>query len=261
MEEEIRVLIGSRLREERERLRFSQQAFAELGGVSMRAEQDWERGVSAPKADFLAVAVEHGVDVLYVLTGKRAQPAETAPMTDEETHTLMLLQNRGIYPDGRNCRIHLEGIALVLEYIREVKLDKPIALTDAELAKIAKFSPSESRAWVFHPVTLTPRPTGPTSQTLLVYRCKTPVSLAWQLGPFDISVPDRFDVSGWPTFPIKIRVEADGTEYSCQLDIALDHMDELARGKPLAVGSISLAQAQALIASDMAYANDLPPPN
>ena len=73
MNKEIRVLIGSRLREERERLDFSQQAFANLGGASMRAEQDWERGVSAPKADFLAVAATHGVDVLYVLTGRRSQ--------------------------------------------------------------------------------------------------------------------------------------------------------------------------------------------
>lgn len=38
----------------------------------MRTEQDWERGVSAVRSDFLAVAYEHGVDVMFVLTGRRA---------------------------------------------------------------------------------------------------------------------------------------------------------------------------------------------
>ena len=256
-------IIGERLRSERERLKLSQDALASFGGVKKLTQLGYEKGSSYPNADYLAKVAEVGVDVAYVVLGKRLEPVaiQAAPMTDEETHTLMLLQNRGIYPEGHSCRLSLEGLVLVLEYIREVKRGKAIALTEAELAKIALFSPADGRAWVFHPVTLTPRPDGPTSQTLLVYRRKTPVSVAWQLGPFDTKVPDRFDVSGWPAFPIKIRVEADGTEYSCQLDIALDHMDEIARGRPLGVGAVSLEQAQALIASDAAYVNSLPPPN
>jgi transcriptional regulator with XRE-family HTH domain len=83
MEEEIRLLIGRRLREERERLGFSQQGFADLGDASMRAEQDWERGASAPKADFLTVAARHGVDVLYVLTGMRSIPVESTLSAEE----------------------------------------------------------------------------------------------------------------------------------------------------------------------------------
>lgn len=87
MEEEIRLSIGLRLREERERLKFSQDAFAKIGNVSMRAEQDWERGLSAPKADFLAVAALQGVDVLYVLTGQRT-PQAAASLTAEESALL-----------------------------------------------------------------------------------------------------------------------------------------------------------------------------
>lgn len=85
MAEEIRLLLGARMREERERLGFSQSAFADLGHVSLRAEQDWERGVSAPKADFLAVAVTHGVDVLYILTGQRLAAVESRLSPDELT--------------------------------------------------------------------------------------------------------------------------------------------------------------------------------
>src|SRR5450830_772139 len=83
MSEEIRVNIGARLREERERLGLSQPAFADIGEASARTAQDWERGVSAPKGDFLARAAAAGVDVLYVLTGRRSTPFETT-MTDEE---------------------------------------------------------------------------------------------------------------------------------------------------------------------------------
>jgi len=83
MTEEIRLFVGARLREERERLGFSQSAFGQLAGVSLRTEQDWERGVSSVRADFLSIAATHGVDVLYVLTGQRSQPVESA-LTPEE---------------------------------------------------------------------------------------------------------------------------------------------------------------------------------
>lgn len=71
MRENIRLSLGARLREERERLGLSQLAFGELGDVPLRTEQDWERGVSAVKSDFLTVVAQHGVDVLYVITGER----------------------------------------------------------------------------------------------------------------------------------------------------------------------------------------------
>lgn len=71
MDEKIRLILGARLREERERLGLSQLAFAALAEVALRTEQDWERGVSAVKSDFLTVVAQHGVDVLYVITGER----------------------------------------------------------------------------------------------------------------------------------------------------------------------------------------------
>ena len=71
MNENIRLLLGARLREERERLGLSQLVFGALGDISLRTEQDWERGVSAVKSDFLNIVAQHGVDVLYVVTGER----------------------------------------------------------------------------------------------------------------------------------------------------------------------------------------------
>ena len=249
-----------RVRQELERLGLSlAEAARRMGEADSQGVRDVCSGRKRVTAEFLAKLVDIQGDVLFVLTGKRSPTSR--PSGNDPTDTVLLLQNRGIYPDSRSCRIHMQGLVLVLEYIREVKRGKPIALTDVELAKIATFSPTESRAWVFHPVTLTPRPTGPTNQTLLVYRCKTPVSVAWQLGPFDTGVPDRFEVSGWPAFPIKIRSEGDGTEYSSELSLDLDHIEQFARGQLVQVSAISVEQAQAQIDSDMAYLNSLPPPN
>lgn len=61
--------IGSRLRQERERLGLSQKVFGEIGGVEANAQGKYESGGRAPKADYLSRVAERGVDVLYVLTG------------------------------------------------------------------------------------------------------------------------------------------------------------------------------------------------
>lgn len=63
--------IGSRLREERERLKLTQRAFGDIGGVEPNAQGKYESGERAPKADYLAAVAAQGVDVLYVLTGRR----------------------------------------------------------------------------------------------------------------------------------------------------------------------------------------------
>ena len=61
--------IGSRLRQERERLGLSQKVFGEIGGVEANAQGKYENGGRAPKADYLSRVAEKGVDILYVLTG------------------------------------------------------------------------------------------------------------------------------------------------------------------------------------------------
>lgn len=69
MSTDIRANMGKRLREERERLGVSQKQFAALGGAKTRTLQDWERGLNAVQAEFLAAMSAHGVDVQYVITG------------------------------------------------------------------------------------------------------------------------------------------------------------------------------------------------
>lgn len=66
-------MLEDRLREERERLRLTQEVFAEAAGAKRRTLIDWEKGVSSPTAVQLSALSEIGVDVLYVLTGKHQQ--------------------------------------------------------------------------------------------------------------------------------------------------------------------------------------------
>lgn len=67
--------IGDRLREERERLGYSQAQFAALDGKSKRSQVDWEANVAAPNANYLTAIASQGADVAYVLTGLRLDPA------------------------------------------------------------------------------------------------------------------------------------------------------------------------------------------
>ena len=63
--------IGTRIREERERLGLSQTKFAALAGASRRVQAKWEADETSPTAVALAEFANAGVDVPYVLTGIR----------------------------------------------------------------------------------------------------------------------------------------------------------------------------------------------
>lgn len=78
--------IGARLRDERMRLGLSQTDFAALVGASKRAQLKWEKDESAPTAPAFSAWAEAGVDVLYILTGKRTAgrpPAEEALINED----------------------------------------------------------------------------------------------------------------------------------------------------------------------------------
>lgn len=61
--------IGARLREERIRLKMSQQHFGSAGGVKTDAQYKYECGFRVPRADYLAKISTIGADIYYVVTG------------------------------------------------------------------------------------------------------------------------------------------------------------------------------------------------
>lgn len=63
------MTIGQRLKEERERLGFTQPAFAELAGTTKKSQIDYEKDLTQPKAGYLASIAKAGADVSYIVTG------------------------------------------------------------------------------------------------------------------------------------------------------------------------------------------------
>ncbi|MCO1336764.1 helix-turn-helix domain-containing protein [Microbulbifer sp. OS29] len=77
------IAIGVQLKEERERLGYTQADFAELVGASKRSQIGWEKGERFPDASALAGWAEKGVDILYVVTGERAKEMSELPADEQ----------------------------------------------------------------------------------------------------------------------------------------------------------------------------------
>ena len=75
--------VGSRLREERERLNYSQEAFAGLASASRPTQFNYESGKRSPDSEYLAAISAAGADVLYILTGSRSAPVAPVLSRDE----------------------------------------------------------------------------------------------------------------------------------------------------------------------------------
>jgi len=63
--------VGKRLKEERQRLNMSQDAFGKAGGVGKGAQINYESDARSPDTAYLQGIDAAGADVLYVVTGHR----------------------------------------------------------------------------------------------------------------------------------------------------------------------------------------------
>lgn len=80
------VLIGERLRAERDRLGLSQTEFCvAVGGVDRKSQFNYETGKRSPDAAYLAAASELGIDVRYVITGSRDYDLPEPLSAEEQT--------------------------------------------------------------------------------------------------------------------------------------------------------------------------------
>jgi transcriptional regulator with XRE-family HTH domain len=94
---------GLRLREERDRIRLTQTELATLAGVTRSAQGNYESGARVPDAAYLMRAAAAGVDVLYVLTGRRAP----VPGGEEEA---LLARYRAAPPALREAVLRVLGM-------------------------------------------------------------------------------------------------------------------------------------------------------
>lgn len=80
------MTLGSRIREERQRLGLTQTQFAALAGASRRAMANWESDGAAPLATALIQWGEAGADTAYILSGIRQTRAVINDLTMIEEH-------------------------------------------------------------------------------------------------------------------------------------------------------------------------------
>ena len=70
------LALAARLRQERERLGYTQNAFAELGGVKRVSQFLYEKGDRAPDTSYLLRLERHGVNIGYILFGDAVERRE-----------------------------------------------------------------------------------------------------------------------------------------------------------------------------------------
>ena len=104
--EAVRSEIGKRLRAERERLGLKQEDYFRLGEWSARTVSNWEAGRTTPTADFFADVEVLGLDVNYIITGRRAAGPLTgpapAPASDADTIRIPLFSATGSMGKGND---------------------------------------------------------------------------------------------------------------------------------------------------------------
>lgn len=67
----VKMTVGKRLKEERQRLGMSQEAFGKAGGVGKGAQINYEADSRSADTDYLQGIDKVGADILYVVVGKR----------------------------------------------------------------------------------------------------------------------------------------------------------------------------------------------
>lgn len=105
--DDMKRVVAQRLREERERLDKTLEDFAAVGELTATTQQRYETGDRTPDAAYLAeLARALGVDLLYVLTGRR-EP-KRGELSDAEA---TLLQRHRALP--QQMQQHVESTALI----------------------------------------------------------------------------------------------------------------------------------------------------
>ncbi|MBV6795350.1 helix-turn-helix domain-containing protein [Xanthomonas euvesicatoria] len=97
------MTVGKRLKDERKRLGLTQDEMAVQLGLTRYAQLNFEKDINLPGGAYLLAALDRGVDVMYVLSGHRAQldPADR----------LLLSAFKDASPAARNAVLAALGLS------------------------------------------------------------------------------------------------------------------------------------------------------
>ena len=97
--------IGARIREERNRMALSQEAFGAIPGVTKQAQIKYEKDERHPDTLYLAAIAAAGADVLYILTGQRTEGTASDP-----AEQVLLGSYRRCKPDAKANLIQMAAL-------------------------------------------------------------------------------------------------------------------------------------------------------
>ncbi|WP_031421355.1 helix-turn-helix domain-containing protein [Xanthomonas euvesicatoria] len=96
------MTVGKRLKEERKRLGLTQEEMAVQLGLTRYAQLNFEKNINLPGGAYLLAALDRGVDVMYVLSGHRAQL--------DPVDRLLLSAFKDASPVARNAALTALGV-------------------------------------------------------------------------------------------------------------------------------------------------------
>lgn len=103
------MTIGQRLREERERLGYTQPAFAELAGTTKKSQIDYEKDLTQPKAGYLASIADAGADINYIVTGISERSPKSNPVDYIDSFTVVPVYDEVLISAGHGSVLCAEN--------------------------------------------------------------------------------------------------------------------------------------------------------
>lgn len=196
--------LGDRLREERERIKLTQEQLAKCMGVSALTTGKYELNKTSPTAEFLLQLESVGIDPLYVLTGKRQQASEALPAeVDEVLMARGILTGQGLRQD--QVLISSVGLMWLLhlhERRRQQREETNLAWGYGLLQALAALDDTHMRAIHLQCIKLQGHDERQIYRQLLVYEVNTPVHSPWCLSP-DLTLLQRYELDAmWSDFPV-----------------------------------------------------------
>ena len=101
---------ANRLRLERRRIGKTQPALAEACGVQRRTQHSYEAGARSPNGNYLMRAAAAGIDVLYVVTGRREPMSDSSPTGPERAPLEPQHQSLVPHPERIRAELRIKGV-------------------------------------------------------------------------------------------------------------------------------------------------------
>lgn len=134
--------VGSRLQEERKRLKISQAEFGKIGGCGRTTQIRYESDEGSPTLDYLDRIGDAGADIIYIVSGERSGKARYESPLEAMQVVIEVQEELKLKLEAEQIR-NLTGLTYSASLDREQL--KAVVLGSYQLDGIDIGTPSESK--------------------------------------------------------------------------------------------------------------------